>query len=517
MLTNLQSAAYRLLGCAATTTLLLQMRYSIAKLSLLLVLFCSMGVALAQTQDTYYVTDEVQYNQDLWSNSTTAYPVTTSTGNFSLGFTCVNGGATVNVVQTYINMSVPLPANAVVTLARLRIHATSHHTGVTQASGNGFKAQRVISAWKPSTFNASAPPAVSTINEANSTPLGNNHYEFDVTSIVQAAVAGANFQGFKLSGTNNCIWSSISNGSDPNTGWRPRLIITYTIPNCNGVQQAWSHNVQNTSAVVKWLPVAGATGYKLQYKVAGNIGWNTAWKYTNIGHKLLNNLQPNTTYRYRLQSVCSSGNSVWTPIQTFTTLSAPCLAPTGLQTSPVGQHQAKAIWSGAVGAVSYQLRYRPSGGNWTFKSKSGSSGHHWLTGLSTSTTYEWQIRTLCQFGPAPGTPWSVQQTFTTAASAKTDQLRSVETSATANGPMELRLWPNPAQAHINLAWQGTAGSSSGQAVIFDLTGQRVATYQFSTQGQHSAKLELGTALARGVYLMRVKIGDNSFSRRLILQ
>lgn len=75
--------------------------------------------------------------------------------------------------------------------------------------------------------------------------------------------------------------------------------------------------------------------------------------------------------------------------------SVPCVAnvPTGLAASNIGSTSATLSWD-AVPSASYDLRYRESGtSTWTTVAVSGSSTT--LTGLSTSTAYEAQVRSKC--------------------------------------------------------------------------------------------------------------------------
>ena len=90
-----------------------------------------------------------------------------------------------------------------------------------------------------------------------------------------------------------------------------------------------------------------------------------------------------------------------------------CNAPNGLSTSGITSSEATLNWNSVSGASSYDLRYRESStSTWTtVSSLSGTSRTQ--TGLSASTTYNWQVRTDC--GGSNST-WNAGSNFTTSAS-----------------------------------------------------------------------------------------------------
>lgn len=266
--------------------------------------------------------------------------------------------------------------------------------------------------------------------------------------------------------------------------------------NYSAVQSYWAHNVQDTWATLKWAPICGAVSYKIQYKVAGPNSWNTVWKYANVGSRVLQNLTSGTVYKYRIQVQYPNGPGPWTPVGTFITLSTACTNTSFTTTSPVGGIQARCIWQPVSNAVSYKLRYRALGGNWTVVSKSANKVWHWLTGLQTGTMYEWQVKTLCAYGNITGTPWGTVTTFTTLGTPKQRALR-------AEGPelaVEARLWPNPTSGLFNVQLEGSAVAHD--YVLFDALGRTVTS---ATLAGTAGRFQVQTYnLADGVYTLRVR-------------
>ncbi len=91
----------------------------------------------------------------------------------------------------------------------------------------------------------------------------------------------------------------------------------------------------------------------------------------------------------------SSGSQNFSLVVTGVTGTPPvCNAttPTGLGSSNVGTSTATLSWD-AVANATYDVRYRPTGGTWTTVAVSGTSTN--LTGLSSGTSYEAQVRSKC--------------------------------------------------------------------------------------------------------------------------
>jgi hypothetical protein len=86
-----------------------------------------------------------------------------------------------------------------------------------------------------------------------------------------------------------------------------------------------------------------------------------------------------------------------------------CSAPSGLLASSVGTATANLSWTAVTGASNYSLQYKKSTTTtWTTVTVTGTS--YALTGLSSATTYNWQVRTNCTSGSSA---YTVGTNFTT--------------------------------------------------------------------------------------------------------
>jgi hypothetical protein len=103
-----------------------------------------------------------------------------------------------------------------------------------------------------------------------------------------------------------------------------------------------------------------------------------------------------------------------------------CSAPIGMSNSNVGTTSATVSWTASSGASNYTLQYKKSTAtSWTSVSTSNTSFN--LTGLSSSTTYNWQVRTNCSSGSSS---YVAGPNFTTQATISTSCTDSYETNNT---------------------------------------------------------------------------------------
>src|SRR5687768_11007603 len=172
--------------------------------------------------------------------------------------------------------------------------------------------------------------------------------------------------------------------------------------------------ITQNAAMFNWSPVPGAQSYSVQIRIPGG-----AWSFIP-GSPFFNspasvfNLNPGTTYEWRVRANCGYGNcSDWSYPVTFTTLgSVTCDAPNWLETFNITQTTATWDWSPVSGAVSYSVQWRYAGGTWN-----NLPGGPWYNtilnvgNLQPGTAYEWRVRSNCSNGMS--SDWSAGSSFTT--------------------------------------------------------------------------------------------------------
>ena len=94
-----------------------------------------------------------------------------------------------------------------------------------------------------------------------------------------------------------------------------------------------------------------------------------------------------------------------------TGVTSTCAAPSGLTNSTVGTSTAAVSWTAVSGATNYTLQYKKSIAT-TWTSVSTTSASYNFTGLTSSSIYNWQVRTNCSSGSSA---YSAGSNFTTQA------------------------------------------------------------------------------------------------------
>ena len=85
--------------------------------------------------------------------------------------------------------------------------------------------------------------------------------------------------------------------------------------------------------------------------------------------------------------------------------------PSGLSTSNIEFTKANMNWAAATNANHYDIRMRVQGASWTIALNNLQATSLLKSGLISSTTYEWQIRSACSSDSSSVSAWSATQTL----------------------------------------------------------------------------------------------------------
>ena len=231
-----------------------------------------------------------------------------------------------------------------------------------------------------------------------------------------------------------------------------------------------------TSAHLVWSGISGLT-YKVDWRKAGETTWNSLTTLSN--NITLSNLQPETTYQYRLQSICTSEiSSAYTTIQQFTT---GCYFDTFAYTDNITSNAARVRWSAPLQGQRFQVRWRVQGTQDWIISEVLRTNSLSLPNLANSTTYEWQLRAICQ--DQSSTEYGQANEFTTQCSIPccTKSFNSTRSS--------VLTWQSfgPA-AHYRLRWRMTGSQTwtiadnlpNSQLQLYDLAAGQAYEWQVQT-------------------------------------
>lgn len=306
---------------------------------------------------------------------------------------------------------------------------------------------------------------------------------------------------------------------------------------CNPPGSLTSNNLTNSSATLSWASVAGASNYTVQYKANANSTWLTAGNTASLNYSL-SGLSAATLYNWRVKANCSN----YSGIVNFNTLSngtgGGCNTPMGLSSSNVTNTSASLTWSAVQGASSYSIQYKTSASTSWLNAGTVVATNLTITGLTASTTYNWQVKANCS-------GYSASASFTTLAAGNGNcsapsNLTNVNVTATAavlywapvsgatTYTLQLRyansstyytlgivssnqVSLNGLQPSTNYAWRVKANCSDYSAAL-PLTTP--ANFQ---QGDNSASLSDGTITVTPVERVKLGMYPNPVSRTLNLQ
>jgi hypothetical protein len=132
----------------------------------------------------------------------------------------------------------------------------------------------------------------------------------------------------------------------------------------------------------------------------------------------ISGLAASTIYDWRVRTNCSFGSSGYTAAQFTTSAVFVCNAPSGLASSSITTSGATVSWTAVSGAVSYDVDYKlTTTGTWTNAATATASTSVAISGLASSTLYDWRVRTNCSGGSSSYS--SAQFTTATASTCAT--------------------------------------------------------------------------------------------------
>ncbi|HIG32168.1 MAG TPA: T9SS type A sorting domain-containing protein [Flavobacteriales bacterium] len=166
-----------------------------------------------------------------------------------------------------------------------------------------------------------------------------------------------------------------------------------------------------------WDAVPSAWKYSVRYK-ATSQGWGS-WVYDTVttnSYSLTGLSSTATSYHWQVATMCDStgvNNSVFSSYITFTTIAA-CTTPTGMNTTNILLDRATLNWALDTNTHHYSLRFKVQGAsNWAINIPNILGNSRTIFNLSSGSTYDWQIRSVCSSDSSSVSAWTTTQSFTT--------------------------------------------------------------------------------------------------------
>jgi hypothetical protein len=208
-----------------------------------------------------------------------------------------------------------------------------------------------------------------------------------------------------------------------------------------------------------------------------------------------NGLAAATTYEVRLRTTCESGLNSDYITGSFTTLQDPnltcSLAIQDLRIHPTAQ-SAVVTWKPFSNAISFQLRWRPLGGTWTFTTVPDGANSFTINGLTAGVSYELRFRLTC---PNETATWSADAIMFTTPNAR------VSASTTELG--SIALYPNPSNGQFTVNINSITDATAVITVI-DAQGRQVLNQtEKLDKGNNAVAVHLKDATT-GIYMLKVQ-------------
>jgi hypothetical protein len=173
---------------------------------------------------------------------------------------------------------------------------------------------------------------------------------------------------------------------------------------------------QISTASLSWSRMGINVTYEVNYRRFGEDNWTIINNLT-ANTLLISGLTGGSMYEWRVETNCSDGQSSDFPTtQAYFTTYSSCNSPIpNAQATNLTTNSATVNWNYSFGdsTTRYEVRYRVVGSvYWTTISGITTTTSS-LTGLTNTTQYEWQVRTICS--PTEISVFSTSYTFQTLA------------------------------------------------------------------------------------------------------
>ncbi|MES2776205.1 MAG: fibronectin type III domain-containing protein [Bacteroidota bacterium] len=216
------------------------------------------------------------------------------------------------------------------------------------------------------------------------------------------------------------------------TGAYAQAQFTTSSPTCGTVTGLASSSITTTSATVSWATLSGALNYDVDYKLNSSGTWVNAATATTSLSVALSSLTAGSLYDFRVRANCTAATGAYSQAQFTTTAPPSCNAPTGLTSSAITVSSASVSWAIVSGAANYDVDYKlNSSGTWLNAATATTSTSVALSGLTSSSLYDWRVRANCV---AVGLTSSYSQAqFTTASPITCPGIYDVSTNGSSSG------------------------------------------------------------------------------------
>jgi len=219
-----------------------------------------------------------------------------------------------------------------------------------------------------------------------------------------------------LNASSNYQWQVKTNCATGSSGFTAGSFTTSAPPLCNAPTGLSVGSVTTSSANISWAAVSGAINYTVEYKHSATSTWLAVPGGQTTTSITLNGLNASSAYDWRVKTNCSQGTTSGYSTSSFSTAAVvqPCNAPGNLSATGITTNGATLNWGTASGASNYSIQFKLStASTWTSVNGTMTGSPYALTGLTSGSVYNWQVKSNCVSTSSTMT----QSTFTTLSNA----------------------------------------------------------------------------------------------------
>ncbi len=258
---------------------------------------------------------------------------------------------------------------------------------------------------------------------------------------------------------------------------------TFTTLTCLQPAGITVSGITSSSAVISWTAVSGAVSYTLGYKLSSGSTWHdTVITGTSV---TLTGLMADSTYKFDMQTTCTGGGtSAWTYISSFVTLAGTsCGMTSGCSSSSITTSSATLSWVAVAGATSYNIQYRIVGTT-TWSTTTSTTTSVVISGLTSASTYEFQVQVVCSGGTSGFTSTTATSMFATLGTCSVPMGLSTPSVTTTTASLSWTAVTGAVSYNIQYRVSGTTTWSTTTSLTNSttLTGLTAGTtYEFEVQ------------------------------------
>ena len=167
---------------------------------------------------------------------------------------------------------------------------------------------------------------------------------------------------------------------------------------CNNPYNLKASGISSSAATLTWEASSSPAfvQYRVEYTRIDTINWipvtTTDTFYNASG------LRVNTSYQWRVRTLCSGDSSSINSASFITASTSNCNPPSALSASVTNDSLVALTWTAAANAFYYEIQFRRKGTESWSNSSSFTNSANLV--VPAGTTYEWQVRTICDPGPS---------------------------------------------------------------------------------------------------------------------